>query len=71
MNTILIDTDACKGCYLCVEVCPKSVLAPSRNRNSKGYSLPVIARAEKCTGCRNCELICPELAIEVSTDAAA
>ena len=32
-----IDTDHCKGCGLCVNVCPKNVLEISNEVNVKGY----------------------------------
>ncbi|MBT8340278.1 MAG: ferredoxin family protein, partial [Desulfatitalea sp.] len=32
-----IDTDRCKGCGLCVMVCPKKVLAISDQLNPRGY----------------------------------
>ncbi|MBU4037944.1 MAG: 4Fe-4S binding protein, partial [Proteobacteria bacterium] len=32
-----IDLDKCKGCGLCVDVCPKNVLEISTDVNEKGY----------------------------------
>lgn len=49
----------CKGCSLCVGVCPKSVLGLSDRLKSKAV------RQEECVGCRQCENICPDLAITV------
>ena len=49
----------CKGCSLCMGVCPKSVLEMSERIKST----PV--REDDCIGCRQCENICPDLAITV------
>lgn len=49
----------CKGCALCVGVCPKSVLALSDRLKSEAVN------KENCIGCRQCENICPDLAITV------
>ena len=49
----------CKGCHLCIGVCPKAVLEMSE----RVKSTPV--REDDCTGCRQCENICPDLAITV------
>ena len=49
----------CKGCSLCIGVCPKSVL----DLSDRLKATP--ARQEDCIGCRQCENICPDLAITV------
>ena len=65
MVDIEINHAWCKGCYICISVCPRDVLGIERERWISGFH-PVIARAiERCTVCRNCELYCPDLAIEV------
>ena len=50
----------CKGCCLCVNACPKSVL--EMNERMK----PVPIRADDCIGCRQCDNICPELTITIT-----
>lgn len=67
---IIIDRELCKGCSLCVPVCPSKVITVSEKLNKKGYSPAEfkenIAEGEKgCTGCAMCATICPEIAIEV------
>lgn len=64
-SNIVIDALCCKGCHLCIEQCPKEVLEVSRQRNTKGYLMPVAARIKTCIGCMLCELICPDLALTV------
>lgn len=65
MNRIEIDNNYCKGCQLCIEVCPQEVLEVSGVRSPKGYLMPRAARGEDCTGCLQCEMTCPDLAITV------
>jgi 2-oxoglutarate ferredoxin oxidoreductase subunit delta len=55
----------CKGCYLCISVCPRHVLGISRDQWIGGHYAVVVRDGERCTACRNCELYCPDLAIEV------
>ena len=61
---IIIDTERCKGCGLCVAACPKGCIVISEKSNKNGY-FPAQATNSTCTGCCFCALICPDLAIEV------
>ena len=54
-----IDTEECKGCGLCVEVCPVHVLRQDNRLNRGGY-LPAAYLGEGCTGCGICFYVCPE-----------
>jgi 2-oxoglutarate ferredoxin oxidoreductase subunit delta len=61
---IIIDIQRCKGCGLCVQVCPKNCIVISRHSNKIGY-FPAEANNIDCTGCAICAIICPDAAIEV------
>jgi 2-oxoglutarate ferredoxin oxidoreductase subunit delta len=61
-GVVFIKKNHCKGCELCIEFCPKSVLARSKGFNPKGYHYPVVTSAE-CINCRLCVSVCPEYAI--------
>ena len=37
MALLTIAQETCKGCGLCADVCPKQILALSREINSRGY----------------------------------
>lgn len=64
---ILIDTERCKGCGLCVIVCPKDGITISKKSNKNGY-FPAQAANSECTGCAMCAIICPDAVIEVYRD---
>lgn len=53
---ININGDWCKGCGICVEFCPVSVLQLENDR-------VILLDSDKCTRCGLCELRCPDYAI--------
>ena len=57
-SEIVIHTERCKGCEICVILCPTQVL------DIQDFKVNV-ADIEKCTACMQCELRCPDFAIEV------
>jgi len=61
---ITINTERCKGCGLCVKVCPNSCIIISKQSNKNGF-FPAETTNGKCTGCAVCAIICPETIIEV------
>ena len=64
---IIIDTERCKGCGLCVTACPKDCITISEKSNKNGY-FPAETNNSSCTGCAMCAVICPEAIIEVQRD---
>ena len=61
----IINAERCKGCGLCVEVCPKNVLEISDKINTKGYFPAYQARPEDCIYCTTCCIMCPDVAITI------
>ncbi|MFC1867028.1 ferredoxin family protein [Thermodesulfobacteriota bacterium] len=66
---ISIDGELCKGCYLCISVCPQELIFISKKINQQGY-YPAGFKEEdgdrkECTACTLCAMICPDVAIEV------
>jgi 2-oxoglutarate ferredoxin oxidoreductase subunit delta len=59
---VIIDEDRCKGCGLCVSVCPQHILKLSDDRfNAKGYRPVEVTDRDQCTGCAMCATICPDV----------
>ncbi len=61
----LIDSKLCKGCELCVSVCPQKVLSMSEDTNEMGVPFACYDDSGICTACTFCALICPEYAIQI------
>ncbi|WP_456418944.1 4Fe-4S dicluster domain-containing protein [Methanocaldococcus infernus] len=62
---IRIDEKLCKGCYICINFCPRKVFTISNELNDKGIYPSKPEKAELCTYCRICEFMCPDQAIVV------
>ncbi len=61
-----IAADRCKGCGLCVAICPKHVLALETSFvNEHGYHPVRLTDAAACTSCALCARICPDTAFTV------
>jgi 2-oxoglutarate ferredoxin oxidoreductase subunit delta len=67
MKTIYeVDAKRCKGCGLCVTVCPKHVLEISEQVSAQGYFPVYQARPEDCIRCALCCTMCPDVAITIT-----
>ncbi|MEA1874759.1 MAG: 4Fe-4S binding protein [Bacteroidota bacterium] len=64
-GAIVVDTEGCKGCSVCVTACPTDVISMSKAVNAKGYNYAEMANPEACTGCANCAIVCPDGVITV------
>jgi 2-oxoglutarate ferredoxin oxidoreductase subunit delta len=64
-GTVVIDTEVCKGCDLCIDACPPRVLVMTTGSqvNTRGYAYPQLLAG--CTGCRACSQICPDFVFQV------
>ena len=63
---ISVDVERCKGCELCLFVCPKDVIRMSETFNAKGYHPAALIDPDAlCTGCAICAVICPDAALTV------
>jgi len=54
-----INKEWCKGCGICIELCPEDALAMDEMEKAE------LAFPEKCNSCGVCELHCPDFAIEL------
>jgi 2-oxoglutarate ferredoxin oxidoreductase subunit delta len=65
MARVEIDRERCKGCYLCVGVCPKASLMIESSLNKKGFKPAGFKKGAVCAGCCLCATMCPECCIEI------
>lgn len=57
-HDIVIITENCKGCGICIEFCPTHTLGLKKGK-------VMVVNPENCTGCQLCDLRCPDFAIMV------
>ena len=66
MARVTFQTDKCKGCGLCVTVCPKKIVVMAKDEiNQKGFHPATVYEQEKCIGCAFCATMCPDCVIKV------
>ena len=66
MAKVMVDEIVCKGCGLCVTVCPKKIVHLSKERlSAKGYYPAEVLNMDECIGCGMCGIMCPDSAITV------
>ncbi|MFW2364863.1 MAG: 4Fe-4S dicluster domain-containing protein [Desulforhopalus sp.] len=65
-GAVQISKNLCKGCGLCVYVCPVHIIElDGQTVNAKGYAPAMVINPSGCTGCGNCTLMCPDSVITV------
>ncbi|NCC09718.1 MAG: 4Fe-4S dicluster domain-containing protein [Bacteroidia bacterium] len=64
-GAIVVDTERCKGCRLCVVACPVQVISLGKEVNIKGYNYAQAVNEEACIGCNSCAMVCPDGCISV------
>ncbi|MDM8534053.1 4Fe-4S binding protein [Clostridiaceae bacterium HSG29] len=63
---VTFNTDICKGCELCIDVCPVNIIVMDESMiNVKGFHPATVIEMEKCIGCGNCAITCPDSVIKV------
>ena len=58
--------ERCKGCDICVSVCPAGVLSMRLDANKILGKIAEVSFEGSCIGCRECELHCPDFAVFVA-----
>lgn len=64
MAKVEVKQERCKGCYYCVESCPKKALNISEKKNGKGYTC-VEWDENLCVACGTCFEVCPDFVYEI------
>jgi len=65
MAKITINKEKCKGCLLCIGVCPKGLISVDEKFNKRGVKPAKFKEGSVCAGCMMCAIICPDVCIEV------
>jgi len=66
MAKVTFDEEYCKGCGLCVSVCPKKILEISKTKsNDKGYFVAQMTDKSQCIACAFGATMCPDCVIKV------
>ena len=65
MPEVRVLREYCKGCALCVAVCPAGCLRLSDEVTDAGVLPAEVVETADCTGCLQCHTVCPDAAIEV------
>ena len=64
---LVLRTDRCKCCELCVTACPMHILKLDEVAvNRKGYHPISVTDPDKCIACASCAMMCPDCAITVT-----
>ena len=68
-----IDETFCKGCNICIAICPVKVYEEGRTASGRGFVVPTVKNPEKCMDghrqkgekkkCEMCVYVCPDQAI--------
>jgi len=62
---VVFNEDRCKGCELCITVCPKKIIFMSDRMNARGFRPATVTDQDACISCALCARICPDTVIEV------
>jgi len=63
---VLVADERCKGCGLCVEVCPPRVLALDDTLvNAMGHHPVRLTDPAACTSCAKCARVCPDAVLTI------
>lgn len=66
MAKVTFREERCKGCGLCVNACPKKIVALDEEKlNALGHHPAKVIDQEKCIGCAFCATMCPDCVIKV------
>ncbi len=63
---VLVASERCKGCGLCIDACaPKSLALDPVHVNAMGHRPVVLTDPDTCTSCAKCARMCPDAALSI------
>jgi formate dehydrogenase (NADP+) beta subunit len=62
---VVLNTEYCKECGYCSEVCGVETFGPAAYFNAKGYKPNEVKSSDWCVGCFKCFFSCPDFAIDI------
>lgn len=72
VNNLVLNSEVCTGCGICVEACPEEAIAlglvGATRRGAVGYAAPVDIDETKCSYCGVCVILCPFNALTLKID---
>jgi len=57
--------EACKGCGICVSMCPQKVWKMDKTLDKWNGTVVTVDNPNQCTKCMICEMHCPDFAIKI------
>ncbi len=70
LSRVVFHEERCKGCELCIEVCPEKIIVRAEHINAMGFHPATVVEQEKCKACAMCARMCPDVVIEVYREVA-
>lgn len=64
-KTVSVFHGLCKGCGICIEVCPQKALRFSDHELGFHSTPSVEVNVTKCIACGICEISCPDCALRI------
>ena len=72
VNNLILNSETCTGCGICVEACPEEAivlgLVGASRRGAINYAAPVDVDEVKCSYCGVCVVMCPFNALTLKVD---
>lgn len=63
--TVTVQEHLCKGCEICVKVCPTKVLAMRVEERVISRRMVAVVNLNACTRCFLCEVFCPDFSLTI------
>lgn len=62
---VTVESEKCKGCWLCIEHCPSDLFRVSNEKNQRGFNVVQMVDVNFCMGneCLACIETCPDSAL--------